>query len=224
MSAPFRPLDFLRTLREDEALESHEFAVLTALALGTDNQTFKVRRTQAQIALDSKVDRRTVKAVVEEREHTRRYIARVKRPHRRRIDVWLRQEPAPHAGHESSVDRLPASDFVPGGGRENRHPMRVQPTPHAGATGTPCRPSALTAPSASSPQTITGNGVTFAKVIVDCDDDDGQASKPCGCGPGWSCPKCRDEPPRASRHPEWRQRQWWEQNQRENEDPRAAGL
>jgi hypothetical protein len=114
----FRPLDFLRTVTEDEHLSTTEAAVLMACAIGADNQTFKVRRSLTALGAMAKCRRDTVSEVID-RPAVARYLANVER-RPRRVDISVRQEPEPLAGLASKA--VSAGD-----------------EPHAGAASKTCR-------------------------------------------------------------------------------------
>jgi hypothetical protein len=90
------------------------------------------------------------------------------------------------------------------------------------ATGQEDGPSTPSTTTPSTSPTDPANDPVFLDLFGD-DEDDEPMRKSCGCIPdfGMSCHVCRDDKPRVSRAPEWKQRQWYERNQVENEDPRS---
>lgn len=144
----FRPLDFIRGVMTDDHLDTREKAVLVAAAIGTDNASFKVKRSLARLAESAKCDRGSMSELVG-RPQVARYLAKVDRPNRRRVDLWLRQEPAQHvepiditdqAQHVDPIDMVPRASSVPStqhvdpidiACRPDRHDMSTRSTPSA---------------------------------------------------------------------------------------------
>jgi len=105
----FKPLDFGRLLDADDELDVYEYAVLNAMARGTDNASFKVRRSLSAIAKAAKVKKHQTVSEIIERPHVARYLERVERGPRR-VDVWLRRAP-----HGRGTDMTaPAPEVEPG--------------------------------------------------------------------------------------------------------------
>ncbi|MEU4680664.1 hypothetical protein [Micromonospora sp. NPDC023737] len=150
--SPFRPLDFIRGVMADDSLDTREKAVLVAAAIGTDNASFKVKRSLSRLAESAKCDRGSMSELVE-RPQVARYFAKVDRPNRRRVDIWLRQEPAEHVDpvdsqHVDPVDMSGQRLSLP----STRHvdPIDVTCRPHRHDMSTPSTPSALYLPPSAS--------------------------------------------------------------------------
>ncbi|MEG3634028.1 hypothetical protein [Micromonospora palythoicola] len=139
----FRPLDFIRCVMADDSLDTREKAVLVAAAIGTDNASFKVKRSLSRLAGSAKCDRGSMSELVE-RPQVSRYFARVDRPNRRRVDIWLRQEPTEHV---DPVDTQHV-DLVDMSGQ----PLSVPSTEHVDPVDITCRPDRhdMSAPSTPS--------------------------------------------------------------------------
>ncbi len=149
---PFRPLDFIRDVMADGSLDTREKAVLVAAAIGTDNASFKVKRSLSRLAESAKCDRGSMSEVVE-RAQVARYFARVDRPNRRRVDIWLRQEPAEHVDpidtqHVDPVDMLGQPLPVPS--TQHVDPIDITCRPDRHDMSTPSTPSALYLPPSAS--------------------------------------------------------------------------
>ncbi len=139
----FRPLDFIRNVMADGSLDTREKAVLVAAAVGADNATFKVRRSLSQLAEAAGCDRGSMSEMVE-RAQVARYFAKVDRPNRRRVDLWLRQEPAQHV---DPVDTQHVDPVDMSG-----QPLSVPSTSHVDPIDITCRPDRrdMSAPSTPS--------------------------------------------------------------------------
>lgn len=190
----FRPLDFVRTIGEDHALDVYEYAVLVAMAMGTDNATFKVRRRLGSIATAAKVHSDTVSRCLT-RAHVLRYVERIERPNPRRCDVWLRQEPASTTSRSQWVDiPLPAGSGAEGAQRKHPAPSGKGSRPQRVDIPLPAAPSALSAPSASS--TTNSKPSPFAKVLPESSGEGDRPSHDDLRNIGWTFLEDRPEPTR----------------------------
>ncbi|MFI5849365.1 hypothetical protein ACIA8B_14850 [Micromonospora chalcea] len=140
----FRPLDFIRGVMTDDHLDTREKAVLVAAAIGTDNASFKVKRSLARLAESAKCDRGSMSELVE-RPQVVRYLAKIDRPNRRRVDLWLRQEPAQHV---DPIDMLPGVLSVPS--TQHVDPIDITCRPGRLNMSTPSTPSAPHLPPSAS--------------------------------------------------------------------------
>lgn len=211
----FKPLDFLRTIDADDGLDVYEYALLNAAARGTDNATFKVRRSLSALGKMSKMKRQTASDLLE-RPHVARYFSAIERLPRR-VDLWIRQEPAPlvrgtdmAAEEDEDIEHVRGADkpCTPGG-----QGMSVGRTPSALSTSI-CPPCFQCGQAACACSTEPAPEVE---------------KKPCGCVlDGGSCPTCRGDAPTVERHPEWQRKQWrdndLEQNEGLNEYGEPLGL
>ncbi|GAB3986141.1 hypothetical protein [Plantactinospora veratri] len=142
---------------EDDGLDTREKAVLVAAAIGTDNPTFKVKRSLARLAELAKCDRGSMSELIE-RPQVSRYFAKVDRPNRRRVDLWLRQEPAEHVDpvdtqHVDSIDKQ--GERLPVEPTQHVDPIDITCRPDRHDMSTPSTPSALHLPPSAS--TLPGN-------------------------------------------------------------------
>ncbi|WP_200215397.1 hypothetical protein [Micromonospora coerulea] len=128
----------------DDSLDTREKAVLVAAAIGTDNASFKVKRSLSRLAESAKCDRGSMSELVE-RPQVARYFAKVDRPNRRRVDLWLRQEPAEHFD-PVDMSRQPLS--VPS--TQHVDPIDITCRPDRHDMSTPSTPSALYLPPSAS--------------------------------------------------------------------------
>ncbi|WBC17471.1 hypothetical protein O7600_11835 [Micromonospora sp. WMMA1998] len=136
----------------DGSLDTREKAVLVAAAVGADNATFKVRRSLSRLAESAGCDRGSISKMVESAQVVR-YFAKVDRPNRRRVDIWLRQEPAEHVDpvdtqHVDPVDMSGLRLSMP----SPRHvdPIDITCRPDRQGMSTPSTPSALYLPPSAS--------------------------------------------------------------------------
>lgn len=102
----FNPLEMYRTIALDEDLTTTQAAVLWGAIFHTDNDTGKVKASQALIAKRAKTSVKTVERVMRDDWLTGRYFANVQRGRRESrayVDAWWRDPKAVAHRTESPV-------------------------------------------------------------------------------------------------------------------------
>lgn len=201
------PLAWFVALSGDARLSHGEMRVLQRAIVHADNKTGKVHQSLTNLASEAGVSDKTASRAVKVGEGLD-YFVNVARYHtgkRNTVDIWIRFYP-PSTGQqdgmvvESTGHHDAASTSVTTGQSAG------QSTGHHDAASTPSTTSTTSTTSFTRPSDMT---VPFvADDLVGIEDN---KVLPCGCFTGLSCPECRGDLPKTSKHSIEQQKQFHDQ-------------
>lgn len=219
MVSGLNPLAWLVALSGDARLSHGEMRVLQRAIVHTDNKTGKVHQSLTNLAAEAGVSDKTASRAVKAGEELDFFVnvARYHTGKRNTVDIWFRFYPPTTGQQDGTAQSTGHHDGAPSSSTEEQSTGQGtgQSTGHHDAASTPSTPS--TTSTTSTFTFLKVSDLTIPFVPDDLTHEEAAAEKshghraPCGCFTGATCPECRGDAPRHSKHSPQKQRQLYEQ-------------